>query len=176
MEEFRDELLARFRWIHGHADILGLFAEAGFLTRTAAALADPFRGTGITKVIGPEARGFVLGAAVALDLGVGFVALRKAGAIHPGPKAERPAGPDWRGRTVPVHVQRAALGAGDVALVVDDWAETGAKAVAARALIADCGASYAGLSLLVDQLDDDTRRALAPVAAVVLSTDLPPNA
>lgn len=60
-------------------------------------------------------------------------------------------------------------------LVVDDWAETGVQALAARALIGDCGASYAGLSLLVDQLDDETRRALAPVVAVVRNTELPPN-
>lgn len=175
MEDFRDEFLSRFRWIHGHADILGLFSEAGFLARTARALADPFRDSGVTKVAGVEARGFVLATAVALDLGAGFVPLRKGGAIHPGPKAERLAGPDWRGRTTPVQVQRSALTADDIVLVVDDWAETGAKAIAARALIADCGASYAGLSLLVDQLEDDTRAAVEPVVAVVRNTELPPN-
>lgn len=72
-------------------------------------------------------------------------------------------------------MQRAGLTADDIVLVVDDWAETGAKAVAARTLIADCGASYAGLSLLVDQLEDDTRAAVAPVVAVVRSTELPPS-
>lgn len=96
MEDFRDEFLSRFRWIQGHADILGLFSEAGFLARTARALADPFRDSGVTKVAGVEARGFVLASAVALDLGAGFVPLRKSGSIHPGPKAERLAGPDWR--------------------------------------------------------------------------------
>lgn len=175
MSDFRDEFLARFRWIHGHADILGLFAEPGFLARTAASLADPFRTEGVTKVAGIEARGFALATAVALDLGAGFVPVRKAGAIHPGPKAERSFGPDWRGRTTPMQVQRAALSVDDVVLVVDDWAETGAKALAAQALIGDCGASYAGLSLLVDQLQDDTRSALAPVVAVVRTGELPPN-
>lgn len=175
MADFRDEFLSRFRWIHGHADILGLFSETGFLAQTARALADPFRDVGVTKVVGIEARGFVLASAVALELGAGFVPARKGGAIHPGAKAERLAGPDWRGRTTLLQIQRPALTADDVVLVVDDWAESGAKAIAARALIGECGARYAGLSLLVDQLEEDTRAAVAPVTAVVRSTELPPD-
>jgi hypothetical protein len=42
-------------------------------------------------------------------------------------------------------------------------------------LIEECGAAYAGLSLLVDQLPDDKREALAPVHAVVLREELPPS-
>jgi hypothetical protein len=44
-----------------------------------------------------EARGFVLGSGVALRLGVGFVAICKAGSINPGPNVERLTAPDWRG-------------------------------------------------------------------------------
>ena len=116
-----------------------------------------------------------MAAAVALELGVGFVAVRKPGAIHPGVKAERMAGPDWRKRPVRLQVQRSALSANDSVLVVDDWAETGSHATATRDLIVDCGASYAGISLLVDQLEDEDRTALTPVAAVVRSSDLPPG-
>jgi adenine phosphoribosyltransferase len=58
-------------------------------------------------------------------------------------------------------------------LLVDDWAETGSQATAARALIEDCGAAYAGLSLLVDQLADDMRDSLQPFAAVVSYAELP---
>jgi adenine phosphoribosyltransferase len=121
----------------------GLFADGGFLARTATALADPFRVGGVTKVAGIEARGFALATAVALDLGAGFVPVRKAGAIHPGPKAEALFGPDRRGRETPMQIQ--------------------------------CGAMYAGLSMLVDQLQDDTRQALDPVVAVVRTSELPPN-
>jgi hypothetical protein len=48
----------------------------------------------VKKVAGIEARGFVLATAVALELDAGFVAVRKPGAIHPGPKAELTAPPD----------------------------------------------------------------------------------
>ena len=172
---FAEELLSRFRWIGGHADVLGPLSDAGFLARSVEALAEPFANEGVTKVAGVEARGFVLGAAVAVRLGAGFVAVRKPGSIHPGPKAVQLSEPDWRGRRLRYEVQRAALTEADRVLLVDDWAETGSQALAARALIAACGATWAGVSLLVDQLEDEVRARLDPVRAVVLSEQLPPN-
>jgi adenine phosphoribosyltransferase len=173
MPRFKEDLLARFRWIDGHADMLGLFTDGPFLAGAVEALAAPFRERGITKVAAVEARGFVLATGVALELGAGFVAIRKSGSVHPGPKAERTTEPDWRGQRYVLQVQRAALGADDVVLLVDDWAETGSQAAGAKALIEDCGATYAGVSLLVDELSVDARTALAPVYAVAAGTDLP---
>jgi adenine phosphoribosyltransferase len=172
---FADELLSRFRWIGGHADVLGLLSDAGFLGRTIAALAEPFEEAGVTKVAGVEARGFVFGAGVALRLGVGFVPVRKPGAVHPGPKAVHLSEPDWRGRRVAYELQRAAVTRSDRVLLVDDWAETGSQAVAARALVEECGGTWAGISLLVDQLQEEVRDRLAPVSAVVLAEQLPQN-
>ena len=113
-----------------------------------------------------EARGFIVGSAVAVHLGCGFVPIRKAGSIHPGLKAERRTPPDWRGKESILRVQRAALGATDRVLLVDDWAETGSQAFTARTLIEECGADYAGLSVLVDQLTPEARSKLAPVFSV----------
>ncbi len=175
MPGFAEELLSRFRWIGGHADVLGLLSDAGFFGRAVAALAEPFQGEGVTRVAGVEARGFIFGAAVAVRLGAGFVPVRKPGSIHPGPKAVHVSSPDWRGRSLAYEVQRAALTAGDRVLLVDDWAETGSQALAARALIEECGAGWAGASLLVDQLQDAVRDQLQPVCAVVRSEQLPPN-
>jgi adenine phosphoribosyltransferase len=173
--DFAEELLERFRWIDGHADILGLFADAGVLARAAEALAAPYGDAGVTKVAGVEARGFVLGAAVAIRLETGFVAIRKPGSIHPGPKAVQLSKPDWRGRRVAYELQRAALGGDDRVLLVDDWAETGSQALAARALIEECGGAWRGVSLLVDQLTDEVREQLEPVHAIVRSEQLPPS-
>jgi adenine phosphoribosyltransferase len=171
---FRDEFLRRFTWIGGHADVLGLFAEADFLAAAVRALADPFRAAGITKVAAVEARGFVLGTGVALDLKVGFVPIRKSGSVHPGPKATRRTPRDWRGNEPELSVQRAALARSDRVLLLDDWIETGSQALAARGLIEDCGADYGGLSVLVDQAQDERRRELEPLAAVVRHDALPP--
>lgn len=175
MSPFAEELLSRFRWIGGHADVLGLLSDAGFLDRSIAALAEPFRDEGVTKVAGVEARGFVFGAAVATRLGAGFVPVRKPGSIHPGPKVVHTSEPDWRGRILRYELQRAALAEHDRVLLVDDWAETGSQALAARALIEECGATWVGASLLVDQLQNDVRERLAPVRAVVLAEQLPPD-
>ncbi len=176
MSDFRAAFLARFRWVGGHADVLGMLGDAGLLAGAGAALAEPFAGTGFTKVAALEARGFVLGTAVALHAGVGLVPIRKAGSLHPGSKATLRAGRDWRGHEHELVIQRAALGAGDRVLLVDDWAEQGSQALAARFLIEECGATYVGLSLLVDQLPDEVRPRLSPVAAVVSHAELPPSA
>jgi adenine phosphoribosyltransferase len=167
-----DALAGRLQYFDGHSDTLGLFADPAFLADAAAAVADPFRDARVGKVAAVEARGFVLGVAVALELRAGFVAIRKPGSIHPGPKAELTAPPDWRGHETTLRLQRHVISAGDNVLIVDDWAETGSKAVTARRLVEQCGGRYVGLSLLVDQLPPTVRKALAPVAAVALAEEM----
>jgi adenine phosphoribosyltransferase len=143
-----------------------------FLRLAGEALAEPFRDSSVTKVVGIEARGFILATAVALELGAGFVAIRRPGGIHPGPKEELRAPPDWRGHETVLRVQRHAISDKDAVLVVDDWAETGSKALTARRLVERCGGRYAGLSLLVDQLEASVRADLAPVAAVAFAEEV----
>ncbi len=72
-----DLVLEHFRRVEGHADVWRLFANAEVLRRVAEGLAEPWRATGITGVVGIESRGFLLGAATAISLGVGCVAIRK---------------------------------------------------------------------------------------------------
>jgi adenine phosphoribosyltransferase len=172
MTAFHDELLQELQYFEGHSDTLGLFANGGFLRRAAARLAEPFRSANVAKVVGIEARGFVLASCVALELDAGFVAIRKAGSIHPGPKVELEAPPDWRGLKMTLRLQRHVIAAGERVLVVDDWAETGSKALTARRLVEACGGVYAGLSLLVDQLPDAVRDELRPVSAVAFAEEL----
>jgi adenine phosphoribosyltransferase len=167
-----EEVAAKLRYFEGHSDTLGLFADAGFLARVGAALAEPYREAGVAKVAGIEARGFVVATAVALDLGAGFVGIRKPGAVLAGEKAEARFERDWRGKDGVLLLQRHVIEAGDRVLVVDDWAETGSKALAARELIEACGGAYAGLSLLVNQLPADVQSRLEPVEFVVRAEDV----
>ncbi len=173
--ELHGELVERLQYFDGHSDTLGLFADPAFLRRVAAAVAAPFRETPVEKVAGIEARGFVLATAVALELGAGFVGIRKAGTIHPGPKAELTGPRDWRGVEPVLRLQRHAVSPGEGVLVVDDWAETGSKALTAKRLIEMCDARYVGLSLLVDQLSPEVRDELTPVVAVALAAEVRPN-
>ena len=64
------------------------------------------------------------------------------------------------------------LNPGDAALLVDDWAERGSQASAARKLIELSGAHFAGVSLMVDQLNDDARASLGRVTSLVRASEL----
>ena len=176
-----------------HEDgVLGAVPQAFPVDRWSCARPRPIRGRRIScgcrgsacrtvsvgwdaKIAGIEARGFVLGTAVALDLAVGFVPIRKHGAIHPGPRAMRLAAPDWRGNEAELLIQRAALTPADRVLLVDDSIETGSQASAARQLIEECGSCWVGLSVLVDQAKPAVRRGLERVVAAVAFEALPPS-
>jgi adenine phosphoribosyltransferase len=60
----------------------------------------------------------------------------------------------------------------DVALLVDDWAEQGSQAAAVRQLVIGCHATFAGASLLVDQMDDSARARLGRVTSLVRVSEL----
>jgi adenine phosphoribosyltransferase len=169
----REAILDRFEWVGGHADVWRLFSDGGLFRAIVKALAEPFRDA--TKVAGIEARGFILGAAVASELGAGFVALRKEQGLFPGPKLTRRTASDYRGNESVLRLQRRALGAGDRVLLVDDWAERGSQARAARALIEESGAGFLGLAIVVDQLEDGAREQIGRVHALVTATELGPS-
>jgi adenine phosphoribosyltransferase len=174
--DLTSELVKRIRWVQGHADVWGAFADPALFPRMVGVLAAPFRDAGVTKAAGVEARGFALAAAVAVELGAGFVAIRKEAGLFPGAKLTRRTPPDYRGLTTTLRLQAAALACGDRVLLVDDWAETGSQAQTARALIEEAGAGWAGLSVVVDQLSAAQRAQLAPVHALIPAAALGPNA
>ena len=167
----RASLLSEFRWRGGHADVWQLFVKASVLSSLVDGLAEPWRDAGITHVLGIESRGFLLGGAVAVSLGVGFQAVRKEYGMLPGPKVSVQSARDYRSRSHLLRMQDV-LHPGDVVLLVDDWAERGSQAVAARELVEICGAHFAGVSMLVDQLEDDVRAKLGRVTSLVFASEL----
>ncbi|MYQ40761.1 adenine phosphoribosyltransferase [Streptomyces sp. LamerLS-316] len=164
--------LERFRWIGGHADVWPIFRDPGALALVVRGLAGPFRDDGVTAVCGVESRGFLLGAAVAVELGVGFVAVRKSEGIFPGDKVTRRSDPDYRGTRQELRLQRAAVDRGDRVLLVDDWIETGSQASAVRSMVEECGGQWAGCSVVVDQTAP-ARRADLGVRSIVAAAELP---
>lgn len=170
-QDGRAAFLDRFRWDGGHADVWRAFEDGPTLTLLVEALAAPWLDAGITRVAGVEARGFLLGGAVAVRLGAGFQAVRKAGALFPGPKQTVTSAPDYRGLTPELSLQDT-LTPDDIVLLVDDWAERGSQALAVKALVGRSGAQFAGVSLVVDQLDTVTRTALGRVTSLVTAHDL----
>jgi len=167
----RADVLSLFRWAGGHADVWRVFADGSALRHVVAGLADPWRDAGVTAVVGIESRGFLLGAAVAVELGVGFVGIRKGGGLFPGPKATVVTDVDYRGHRHQLRMQRV-VGTDDRMLLVDDWAERGSQARAARQLVESCGARFLGLSVVVDQLDPTTDPGLGRVTSLVRAEEL----
>lgn len=169
----RKLVLERFAWVDGHADVWAVFRDAEALRQVVNALAEPFADGEVTAVCGIESRGFLLGAAVAVELGVGFVAIRKAGGLLPGAKAVTAAAPDYRGVVNTLRVQRSSLSAGDRLVLVDDWIETGSQLRATRDLLCGCNAELVAYSVIVDDLTDELRAELGRGHAIVRSTELP---
>jgi adenine phosphoribosyltransferase len=150
-----------------------VFGDGPLFGELVRELAQPFRTSEITKVAGIEARGFLLGAAVAVELGAGFVGIRKPGGLHPGPAYERRTPSDYRGNQFVLRLQRAALTSSDKVVLVDDWFETGGQASAAVELIRETGAEYLGASIVVDWLDTEMRQMVGPVHSIVDRITLP---
>ena len=142
--------------VGGHADVWRLFDDAALLRELATELVELFRREA-TKVAGIESRGFILGTAAALELGVGFVPIRKAEGLFPGAKAVETTEPDYRGNRHLLRLQRAALTPGDHVVLVDDWIETGSQARSARRLVEACGARLLGVAVVVTQIESGDR-------------------
>lgn len=166
----RDLLLRRFAWIDGHADIWPIFRDPTAFEAVISALVEPFHGQ-VTAVCGIESRGFLLGGAAALRLGVGFIPVRKATGVFPGEKIVRDAAPDYRGTRHTLRIQRTSLNPGDRVLLVDDWIETGSQALAVRELLAAGGAHLVACAVIVDQMG--AHATLDTVHALVSSDELP---
>ena len=132
-------------------DITPLLADHDGFTTVVDALAAAGRDESgrvvVDKVVGMEARGFILAAPVALALGVGFVPVRKAGKL-PGETYVATYLLEYGHATL--EVQRDGIGSGDRILLVDDVLATGGTADATRQLVERCGGVVHALSVLIE--------------------------
>lgn len=131
-------------------DITTLLADARAFRRAIDELVQPLAGAKIDKVAGIEARGFILGGAIAHQLSVGFIPIRKKGKLPYetiGESYELEYGVD----EVEIHVD--AIGEGDRVLLVDDLIATGGTAAAAIKLLERAGGEIVLCSFVVDLPD-----------------------
>ena len=127
-------------------DITPLLADAGAFGDVVTFLARCADGP-VDVVVGIEARGFILGAPVALALGAGFVPVRKSGKL-PGPTIGASYDLEYGSATVEVHPE--TIPAGSRVLIVDDVLATGGTAAATARLIAQAGGVVVGLAFLLE--------------------------
>jgi len=152
--ELAEQLLAHIRDVPDFPkpgvlfkDITPLLADHATFTAAVRGLAAPFEGVGVDVVAGIEARGFVLGAPVALTLGAGFAPVRKQGKL-PGDTVT--ASYDLEYGSATLEVTSDAFSPGARVLVVDDVLATGGTAAATVELVRRCGAEVVGMSVLME--------------------------
>ncbi len=131
----------------GFKDITPLLGDASLLREAVDAMARPHQGAGVTKVLGVEARGFILASPVALVLGAGFAPVRKAGKL---PWEVERADYALEYGTDVLEIHRDAVAPGERVLIVDDVLATGGTAAAAVRLAVALGADVVGLSFLLE--------------------------
>ncbi|WP_147125666.1 adenine phosphoribosyltransferase [Shimia ponticola] len=128
-------------------DVTTLFADPRGLRLAVDQLLDPYVGTQIDKVVGLEARGFILGGAIAHQLSVGFVPIRKKGKL-PGTTISQDYKLEYGEAIVEVHDD--AIQAGEKILLVDDLLATGGTAEAGIKLVERLGGEIVGCAFVID--------------------------
>lgn len=128
-------------------DITPLLADAAGLAAAVAALAGTVPAGSVDVVAGIEARGFILGAPLALALGVGFVPVRKAGKL-PGPTLAAAYALEYGEAVLEVHTD--AFAPGSRVLVLDDVLATGGTIEAALGLVRRAGATPVAATVLME--------------------------
>ena len=128
-------------------DITPLFADATAMRKTVEAIADHFRDAGVTKVVGPEARGFMIGVPVALELGAGFIPARKPGKL---PRETYSVSYELEYGTDTLEIHKDAITPGNRVLIVDDLIATGGTAAATGKLVQQIGAELVGYGCILE--------------------------
>ena len=128
-------------------DITTLLGNSDAFKATVDALAAPYRNRGISKVAGIEARGFILGGAVAVQLGAGFVPIRKKGKL---PHETVRIGYSLEYGSDEMEIHRDAVGPGEKVILVDDLIATGGTATAAISLVRSLGAEVVAACFVID--------------------------
>lgn len=131
-------------------DITTLLKDPKGLQLLVDGLVEQYVDKKIDKIVGIEARGFVIGAAVAYKLGVGFVPIRKSGKL-PGQTYQQEYALEYGSDVMEIH--QDAIVEGERVLLIDDLIATGGTAIAAVSLIEQLGGNIVGCAFVIDLPD-----------------------
>jgi adenine phosphoribosyltransferase len=145
-------------------DITTLMQHPVGFRRTVDELVHPFAGGDINRIAGIEARGFILGGAVAHQLSIGFIAVRKKGKL---PWQTISVEYDLEYGTDELEIHIDSIEKGDRILIIDDLIATGGTATATTQLVRDAGGEVVGASFIVDLPDLGGRKRLEEMGVPV---------
>lgn len=128
-------------------DITTLLANPEAFKEAVRLLAEPLKSTGVKYIVAPEARGFLFGCTVALELGVGFIPVRKKGKLPRETvsyKYKKEYGEDE------LFIHKDAIKPGDKVAIVDDLLATGGTISACEKLVKEMGADIEAIGFLIE--------------------------
>jgi adenine phosphoribosyltransferase len=128
-------------------DITPLLAQRDAFSFAVGQITERFRSAGVAKVLGIEARGFILAAPVAVAFQAGFIPVRKAGKLPWHIEKEEY---ELEYGTDLLEIHRDAVASGERVLIVDDVMATGGTAAATCRLVEKLGGEVAGLAFLIE--------------------------
>ena len=131
-------------------DVTPLIADGEAFNYTTDLFADFCYKRGVTKIVGPEARGFIFGCPVAYELGLGFVPIRKPGKL-PRETISYAYDLEYGSNTLCVHAD--SVKKGQKVIVVDDLLATGGTVEATIKLIEQMGGEVVGCAFLIELVD-----------------------
>ena len=149
-----DELRRTIRDVHNFPrtgivfkDVTPVLLDVKLFGQAVEAMAEPYRGGRITRVVSIESRGFLFGAPIALALGAGLVPIRKPGKL---PAATQRVEYALEYGSDALEMHHDAVQPGDRVLIVDDVLATGGTAEAAAKLVRVQGAQVVGFTFLIE--------------------------
>ena len=128
-------------------DVTTLFKNAECLNEMIDSLYELYKDKGITKVVGIESRGFILGGALAARLNAGFVMARKPGKL-PAETIEETYAKEYGSDCIQIH--KDAITENDIVLLHDDLLATGGTMAAAYRLVKKCGAKKTYINFVIE--------------------------
>lgn len=140
-------------------DVTPLLSEGKAFRSVTEVLRQSMQSDGIQKIVGIESRGFILGAAVATQLGVGLSLVRKKGKL---PAAKFTESYELEYGTDHLEIHQDSIGPGERIAIVDDVLATGGTAAAAARLCARCSADIGGFYFLIELKNLGGRTKLDP--------------
>ena len=128
-------------------DITPLLKDKHAFRQAIKQMADPWRGKDVDVIVSSEARGFMLGAALAYELGVGFVPIRKKGKL-PSKTVSLTYQKEYESDTIQIHED--AIEPGQKVLLIDDLLATGGTIKANAELVEKLGGKIVGVGFLIE--------------------------
>ena len=144
-------------------DVTSLFKSAECMKELDDTLYEMYKECGITKVVGIESRGFVMGATLAVRLGAGFVPVRKPGKL-PAETISESYSKEYGTDTIEIH--KDAIDENDVVLLHDDLLATGGTMLAAYNLVKKMNPKKVMINVIIE-LDDLKGRDIVPADAQI---------